>query len=72
MPFGLGIGELTLVFGIVLMVFGAKRLPEVASGMGKGIRDFKRAINGLDDETIQANQPQIQPATTESETKQLP
>lgn len=72
MPFGLGIGELTLVFGIVLLVFGAKRLPEVAGGMGKGIRDFKRALNGMDDETIQANPPQIQAASTESETKVLP
>ncbi len=72
MPFGLGVGELTLIFGIVLLVFGAKRLPEVASGMGKGIRDFKRALNGMDDETIQANQPQIQAAPAESETKGLP
>ena len=72
MPFGLGVGELTLIFGIVLMVFGAKRLPEIAGGMGKGIRDFKRAVNGLDEETIQANQPRIEAPTPESEPKQLP
>ncbi len=72
MPFGLGIGELTLIFGIVLLVFGAKRLPEVAGGMGKGIRDFKRALNGMDDETLQANPPQVQAASPEAETKQLP
>lgn len=72
MPFGLGIGELTLVFGIVLLVFGAKRLPEVAGGMGKGIRDFKRALNGMDDETIQANPPQVQATSPEAEIKQLP
>ena len=56
MPFGLGFGELLLIFAVLLMLFGAKRLPEVASGMGKGIRDFKRAINGLDDQALQANQ----------------
>lgn len=74
MPFGLGVGELTLIFGIVLMVFGAKRLPEIAGGMGKGIRDFKRAVNGLDDETIQgqANPPQVQAGSAEPETKVLP
>jgi TatA/E family protein of Tat protein translocase len=72
MPFGLGIGELTLVFGIVLLVFGAKRLPEVAGGMGKGIRDFKRALNGMDEETLQANPPLVQAASPEAETKQLP
>ena len=62
MPFGLGFGELLLVFAVLLMLFGAKRLPEVASGMGKGIRDFKRAINGLDDQALQASQtPSLQP-----------
>ena len=57
MPFGLGFGEMLLILAVMLLLFGAKRLPEVASGMGKGIRDFKRAINGLDDQSIQASQP---------------
>ncbi|HEY0024666.1 MAG TPA: twin-arginine translocase TatA/TatE family subunit [Longimicrobium sp.] len=55
MPFGLGFGELVLIFGVLLLLFGAKRLPELAGGMGKGIRDFKRAVNGLDEQSIQAN-----------------
>ena len=55
MPFGLGFGELVLIFGVLLLLFGAKRLPELAGGMGKGIRDFKRALNGLDEQSIQAN-----------------
>jgi sec-independent protein translocase protein TatA len=54
MPFGLGFGELLLIFAVMLMLFGAKRLPEVAAGMGKGIRDFKRALNGVDDPSIQS------------------
>ncbi len=53
---GLGFGEMVLIFAVLLLLFGAKRLPELASGMGRGIRDFKRAINGLDDNSIQANQ----------------
>jgi sec-independent protein translocase protein TatA len=65
MPFGLGFGELLLIFAVLLMLFGAKRLPEVASGMGKGIRDFKRAINGLDEQALQASQaPALQPQQT--------
>lgn len=55
MPFGLGFGETIIIFAVFLLLFGAKRLPELASGMGKGIRDFKRAINGLDENAIQAN-----------------
>jgi sec-independent protein translocase protein TatA len=70
MPFGgLGFGELVLIFLVLLLLFGAKRLPELASGMGRGIRDFKRAVNGLDENAIQASQtqntiqpPQAQPA----------
>jgi sec-independent protein translocase protein TatA len=42
MPFGLGIGELVLVFAVMLLLFGAKRLPEIGGAMGKSIRDFKR------------------------------
>jgi sec-independent protein translocase protein TatA len=56
---GLGFGEMVLIFAVLLLLFGAKRLPELASGMGRGIRDFKRAINGLDDASVQAGQ--IQP-----------
>jgi sec-independent protein translocase protein TatA len=56
--FGLGPVEMVLIFFVMLLLFGAKRLPELASGMGKGIRDFKRSLNGLDDESIQANQQQ--------------
>lgn len=56
---GLGFGEMVLIFAVLLLLFGAKRLPELASGMGKGIRDFKRSLNGLDEMSVQQ---QIQPA----------
>jgi sec-independent protein translocase protein TatA len=55
MGFGLGPLEMVLIFAAVVMLFGAKRLPELASGMGKGIRDFKRSLNGLDEKSIEAN-----------------
>jgi len=53
MGLGLGPFELMLIFVVLLLLFGAKRLPELAQGMGKGIRDFKRAVNGLDEVTMQ-------------------
>jgi len=58
MPFGLGFGEMVLIFAVMLLLFGAKRLPELASGMGKGIRDFKRSLNGLDEQSVQNSQQQ--------------
>lgn len=42
---GFGIEKLLLIFIIVLLVFGAKRIPEIAASMGKGIREFKKSMN---------------------------
>ena len=42
----LGVPELLLILVIALLVFGGKKLPEVARGLGAGIRDFKRALHG--------------------------
>ncbi|MEE9147987.1 MAG: twin-arginine translocase TatA/TatE family subunit, partial [Candidatus Tectomicrobia bacterium] len=41
--FGLGIQELIIIFVIIMVLFGAKKLPEMGKGLGKGIREFKRA-----------------------------
>ena len=51
--------ELAIILVIVLLVFGAKRIPEVASSFGKGIRDFKRSLNEVDN---QIRQPDAKPA----------
>ncbi len=42
--FGLGMPELIIIMGIVFFLFGAKKLPEVASGLGKSITSFRKAI----------------------------
>ena len=42
--FNLGTGELLLIFLVMLLLFGAKRLPELARGLGKGINEFKDAV----------------------------
>ena len=44
-----GIGQLVIVLVIVLVLFGAGRLPEIGDALGKGIRNFKRATRGEDD-----------------------
>jgi sec-independent protein translocase protein TatA len=45
----LGFTEITLILVVVLLLFGAKRLPEVGSSIGKGIREFKRSISDTQD-----------------------
>lgn len=44
--FGGGIGgpEILLIFLVVLILFGAKRIPDIAQGLGKGIKEFKKAV----------------------------
>lgn len=46
--FGLGITELLVILIILLVVFGASRLPEIGSGLGKAIRGFKESVSGKD------------------------
>jgi sec-independent protein translocase protein TatA len=46
----LGWQELILIFLVVLLLFGAKRIPDIAQGLGKGIREFKRALKDTEDE----------------------
>jgi len=48
--FGLGMPELIVILIIVIIVFGAGKLPEIGAGFGKGIRNFKKAVSGEDEE----------------------
>ena len=61
---GIGFPELIIIFLVLLLVFGAKRIPEIARGIGKGIREFKNATNEIsreienESQDRQINQPQ--------------
>jgi sec-independent protein translocase protein TatA len=47
--FGMGIGELLVILVIVLIIFGAGRLPEIGEGLGRGIRNFRKAVKAPDE-----------------------
>jgi sec-independent protein translocase protein TatA len=49
--FGLGMQELIIIMIIVVVLFGATRLPQLGSGIGKAIRNFKEGINEINEET---------------------
>lgn len=48
----IGSGELIVILCVILILFGGKKLPEFARNLGKGVREFKKACNGIDDEEI--------------------
>jgi sec-independent protein translocase protein TatA len=49
MPFGMGFGELVLILLIVLVVFGATKLPQLGDGLGRAIKNFKRSVGALNE-----------------------
>jgi len=82
MPFGISLPELLILLVVLLLVFGAKRLPEMGRSLGKGMREFKDGVSGIDSEPVQttptptkvelsapASEPVVQ---TEPETERQP
>lgn len=72
----IGTGELIVMLCVILVLFGGKKLPELARSIGLGIREFKKACNGIDDEIIEkptapSSKNQTEPVTliVEPETK---
>src|SRR5258708_6299008 len=52
--FNLGGGEIILILALILILFGARKLPELAKGLGQGIKEFKKATKEVTDEVSQA------------------
>ena len=72
MPSGM---ELMLIFGIVVLLFGAKKIPDLAKGIGKGIKDFKKEMKEEEPTEVASDEPKkvdtastTQSAETPSET----
>jgi TatA/E family protein of Tat protein translocase len=49
MPFGISLPELLILLVVLLLVFGAKRLPEMGRSLGKGMREFKDGVSGVEE-----------------------
>lgn len=47
--FGIGAPELLIIMVIVLVIFGAGKLPQIGSALGKGIQNFKKSVSGSDE-----------------------
>ena len=52
--FGLGVQELVIILAIAMLFFGGKKIPEIAKGLGKGIREFKTASEKATDDVTNA------------------
>jgi len=60
--FGLGAQELLLILVIVLVLFGAKRIPEIARGLGKSMSEFKKGIKEVDSDLRDAIEAEPKPS----------
>jgi sec-independent protein translocase protein TatA len=58
---GMGGGEMLIVFATVLVLFGAKRIPEFAKGLGQGIKEFRKASSGVTNEIQNAMSQELPP-----------
>ncbi len=72
MPSGM---ELVLIVLVILLLFGGKKIPELAKGLGSGIRNFKKAVKDDEDEVVQNKADEIEKkseatTTDKNETKQ--
>lgn len=65
--FGIGMTELIVVLVIILIIFGANKLPEIGSGMGRAIKNFKKAT--LEPEEIDVSAKQKEPAESKESPK---
>ncbi len=55
--FGLGVQEIMLILLIALFFYGGEKIPEIAKGLGKGLREFKRAMDQGDDDEKEKERP---------------
>ena len=73
--FGIGGWEVILILAVVLILFGAKKLPDLAKGLGTGIKEFKKATREVTDEIqnagteTQSATPKTPPANTTAQSK---
>jgi len=69
--FGLGVQEIMLILLIAVFFFGGEKIPEIAKGLGKGLREFKRAMDQPDEEEQELARPMkvVSKSSTNGEVK---
>ena len=65
--FGIGSSELLVILAIVVVLFGARRLPELGTGVGKAIRNFKAGISGKDELDVTPKPGEVPPGDSKPE-----
>ncbi|HLF18699.1 MAG TPA: twin-arginine translocase TatA/TatE family subunit [Candidatus Omnitrophota bacterium] len=64
--FGLGMQELIVIFLVVFLLFGAKSLPEIAKGLGKGIKEFRNALRSMNDDVVETKEDKSKDSITKN------
>lgn len=64
--FGLGMQELIVIFLIVFLLFGAKSLPEISKGLGKGIKEFRSALRSMNDDVVEIKEDKSKDSITKN------
>ena len=67
MPFGISIWELMILLVVLLLIFGAKRLPEMGRSLGKGMREFKDSVTGVEEAVTTTTPPPAELPSASSE-----
>jgi sec-independent protein translocase protein TatA len=68
----IGPGEILIVLVLALLIFGPKKLPELGKGLGRGMRDFKRAVSGDDEDERKAEDDEKKAAALNKPAAQAP
>lgn len=66
---GIGTQELLFIALIILLLFGGKKIPELMKGLGKGVKNFKDGMNGMDEDPKDTNEKEEEVASNEKKEK---
>jgi len=61
----IGAQEIILILVVILLLFGGRKIPELMRGLGKGVKEYKKAVNGVEDELSNATEEKTNNQDTE-------